>query len=118
MVGKTPREKGHQATVQKSHKDPGRSGGHEATSREEQNERVSSRPTATGRTAAARGKKRLTKRKRAEQEEERERAEESRKRARDKMWKSWSSSGKVGEDEAREHKGTGSGAKNGAEPPD
>ena len=85
---------------------------------EEHNERDSSRPTAVGRTAAARGKQRLTKRKRAEQEEERERAEESRKRARDKMWKSWSSSGKVGEDEAREHKGTGSGAKDGAEPPD
>ena len=85
---------------------------------EAHSERVSSRPPATGKRAAAKGQNRPTKRKRAEQEEERERAEESRKRARDKMWKSWSSSGKVGEDEAREHKGTGSGAKDGAEPPD
>ena len=55
------------------------------------------------------------KRERAEEQEERERAEESRKRARDEMWKMWSSSGKAGEDEARENKGSGSGAKDGAE---
>ena len=67
---------------------------------------------------AAKSEQSEAKRTRAETKDDRKREEEVRKRARDRMWRAWSSSGKTGEDAAKENKGDGSGAKDGAEKPD
>ena len=115
MVGKTPREKGQQASVQKRSEEQG--GGGVQEERGEERKQTDS-TTGVG-VRMQQGTAEGTEKEKSGDGRRRNGSRRGeRKRARDKMWKAWSSSGKTGENEAKENKGTGCGAKDGAEPPD